>query len=247
MPCAKCIVKCEEPQCSIRCPKDMCLKENCPKCEIVCSPADCHTTCVAPTAECAPMCEEPECNWSCAKPTVCPRPKCELMCEKPACDYADELKAKEDQAKKDAENLNTPTGVLEFLKKLIAAGQPTTQPVTPPPQPTSMLELGASVSGPMDPCPPDAPCPEDRMLRMMEMADANSPNVRAEMRPSLIEVMDSARHKFKSGWSPKNPYCLCPGASIDRKPVGSQESSKPNSFILPTPPPTVGPLDKPQQ
>jgi len=87
--CAKCQVHCEQPECSVRCPKDMCEKDDCPKCETVCAPAECHTTCVAPEAACSPLCEETQCNWSCAKPTTCPRPKCELQCEKPACDIED--------------------------------------------------------------------------------------------------------------------------------------------------------------
>merc|ERR1719198_2939911 len=46
-PCAKCTIHCERPVCSVRCPKDMREKEGCPKCETVCSPAKCHTKCVA--------------------------------------------------------------------------------------------------------------------------------------------------------------------------------------------------------
>jgi len=67
----------------------MCEKDSCPKCETVCAPAQCHTTCIAPKAQCAPLCEETSCSWSCAKPTTCPRPKCELQCSKPACDVKD--------------------------------------------------------------------------------------------------------------------------------------------------------------
>jgi len=70
----------------------MCEKESCPKCETVCAPAQCHTTCIAPKANCAPLCEETSCSWSCAKPTTCPRPKCELQCSKPACDVKDKQK-----------------------------------------------------------------------------------------------------------------------------------------------------------
>jgi hypothetical protein len=29
--CAKCTVHCEQPECSVRCPKDMCEKDSCPK------------------------------------------------------------------------------------------------------------------------------------------------------------------------------------------------------------------------
>merc|ERR1711934_323497 len=61
--------------CSVRCPKDMCEEEGCPKCETVCSPAKCH-----------PVCEETKCDWKCKKPTTCPKPKCELQCEKPQCE-----------------------------------------------------------------------------------------------------------------------------------------------------------------
>jgi len=58
----------------------------CPKCETVCAPARCHTTCEAPKADCSPLCEETSCRWDCKKPTVCPRPKCELQCDKPVCE-----------------------------------------------------------------------------------------------------------------------------------------------------------------
>jgi len=87
--CPTCTVHCEQPECSVRCPKEMCEKDECPRCETVCAPAECKTSCVAPTANCAPLCEETNCQWSCAKPTSCPRPKCELQCEKPKCDVAD--------------------------------------------------------------------------------------------------------------------------------------------------------------
>mmetsp|Transcript_24654 Transcript_24654/g.43825 ORF Transcript_24654/g.43825 Transcript_24654/m.43825 type:complete len:204 (+) Transcript_24654:39-650(+) len=84
-PCAKCTIHCERPICSVRCPKDMCEMEGCPKCETVCSPAKCHTKCVAPEPKCNPVCEETKCDWKCKKPTTCPKPKCELQCEKPEC------------------------------------------------------------------------------------------------------------------------------------------------------------------
>jgi len=89
-PCAKCTVHCEKPQCTVRCPADMCEKDNCPQCETVCSPAVCHTTCVAPDPVCTPMCEETKCDWKCKKPINCERPKCELQCEKPKCATKDE-------------------------------------------------------------------------------------------------------------------------------------------------------------
>merc|ERR1712167_496139 len=79
-------IHCERPVCSVRCPKDMCEKEGCPKCETVCSPAKCHTKCVAPEPKCNPVCEETKCDWKCKKPTTCPKPKCELQCEKPQCE-----------------------------------------------------------------------------------------------------------------------------------------------------------------
>lgn len=84
--CAKCTVHCERPVCSVRCPKDMCEKESCPKCETVCSPAQCHTTCQAPEPVCSPVCEETRCDWKCRKPENCPKPKCQLQCQKPACE-----------------------------------------------------------------------------------------------------------------------------------------------------------------
>jgi hypothetical protein len=84
-PCAACKIHCDKPQCNIRCPKDVCESEDCPKCETVCAPAKCRTACTAPNAVCTPMCEETKCDWKCKKPTLCPRPKCELVCEKPAC------------------------------------------------------------------------------------------------------------------------------------------------------------------
>jgi len=77
---------CERPTCSIRCHKDLCEKEDCPKCETVCAPAQCHTTCSAPEPKCSPVCEELECNNKCIKPTNCAKPKCELQCEKSACE-----------------------------------------------------------------------------------------------------------------------------------------------------------------
>jgi len=64
----------------------MCEKDNCPKCETVCSPANCRTSCVAPDPVCTPMCEETKCDWKCKKPSTCPKPKCELQCERPACE-----------------------------------------------------------------------------------------------------------------------------------------------------------------
>jgi len=84
-PCAACKIHCDKPQCNVRCPKDMCEKQDCPKCETVCAPAKCRTACTAPNAVCTPMCEDTKCEWKCKKPTLCPRPKCELVCEKPAC------------------------------------------------------------------------------------------------------------------------------------------------------------------
>jgi len=84
-PCAACKIHCDKPQCNIRCPKDVCESDDCPKCETVCAPAKCRTACTAPNAVCTPMCEETKCDWKCKKPTLCPRPKCELVCEKPAC------------------------------------------------------------------------------------------------------------------------------------------------------------------
>jgi len=86
-PCAACKIHCDKPQCNVRCPKDLCESNDCPKCETVCAPAKCRTACSAPNAVCTPMCEETKCDWKCKKPTLCPRPKCELVCEKPACAY----------------------------------------------------------------------------------------------------------------------------------------------------------------
>jgi len=86
-PCAACKIHCDKPQCNVRCPKDLCESNDCPKCETVCAPAKCRTACTAPNAVCTPMCEETKCDWKCKKPTLCPRPKCELVCEKPACAY----------------------------------------------------------------------------------------------------------------------------------------------------------------
>lgn len=86
-PCAACKIHCDKPQCNIRCPKELCESNDCPKCETVCAPAKCRTACSAPKASCTPMCEETKCDWKCKKPTLCPRPKCELVCEKPACAY----------------------------------------------------------------------------------------------------------------------------------------------------------------
>jgi len=85
-PCADCTVHCERPACTVRCPKDMCEKNDCPQCETVCSPAKCHSECIAPEPICSPLCEETKCDWKCKKPTLCPKPKCELQCERPACD-----------------------------------------------------------------------------------------------------------------------------------------------------------------
>jgi hypothetical protein len=105
--CAKCKVHCEQPECSVRCPHGAMAcgqpfkvagtgnlegaltaeaAAGCPKCETVCAPARCHTTCEAPKADCSPVCEETSCRWDCKKPTVCPRPKCELQCDKPVCE-----------------------------------------------------------------------------------------------------------------------------------------------------------------
>jgi len=64
----------------------MCEAKDCPKCETVCSPANCRTSCIAPEPVCTPMCEQTKCDWKCKKPTTCPRPKCELQCDKPACE-----------------------------------------------------------------------------------------------------------------------------------------------------------------
>lgn len=66
--------------------EDLCEKKDCPKCETVCSPANCRTQCEAPNAVCTPMCEATKCDWKCKKPITCPKPKCELVCERPACD-----------------------------------------------------------------------------------------------------------------------------------------------------------------
>merc|ERR1719218_221354 len=83
--CAKCEVHCEEPVCSVRCPKQMCELEGCPECETVCRPAVCRTTCTAPEPNCSPLCEKTKCAWKCKTPTLCPKPKCQLTCEKPGC------------------------------------------------------------------------------------------------------------------------------------------------------------------
>ena len=80
-------MKCEKPRCSVRCPKNLCEKKDCPKCETVCAPAKCKTQCIAPKPKCTPLCEETKCDWKCKKPTTCPKPKCQLACEKPACEF----------------------------------------------------------------------------------------------------------------------------------------------------------------
>jgi hypothetical protein len=51
--------------------QDMCEKDNCPKCETVCQPAECHTKCVAPEPTCAPECEDVKCNWKVRSATPC--------------------------------------------------------------------------------------------------------------------------------------------------------------------------------
>jgi len=71
--CARCKVHCDKPKCNVRCPKDMCEKKDCPKCETVCSPANCRTSCVAPEPVCTPMCEETKCDWKCKKRRTCAR------------------------------------------------------------------------------------------------------------------------------------------------------------------------------
>merc|ERR1711916_77400 len=86
-PCAVCTVHCQKPVCTIRCPKHTCEKDSCPKCQSVCKPAQCHTTCKAPKPKCAPVCEALNCKNKCVKPTNCAKPKCELQCEKPACEH----------------------------------------------------------------------------------------------------------------------------------------------------------------
>jgi len=82
---AKCTANCDKPKCNVRCPKDLCSKEDCPKCETVCSPAVCRTACIAPEPKCTPLCQETKCDWKCKKPSLCPRPKCELVCDKASC------------------------------------------------------------------------------------------------------------------------------------------------------------------
>ena len=82
---AKCTTQCGVPQCEVRCPKDMCEGQTCPKCEIVCRPAECRSVCIPPDPVCTPMCEEAKCEWKCSRPVTCPRPKCELVCQASAC------------------------------------------------------------------------------------------------------------------------------------------------------------------
>ena len=92
LPCAKCVSHCKKPFCAIRCPKAMCEKNSCPKCETICNPAQCHTTCDTPPPQCAVVCEKTKCDWKCRKPDNCPKKKCKIKCEKPECEKEKEKK-----------------------------------------------------------------------------------------------------------------------------------------------------------
>merc|ERR1711981_903629 len=75
-------IKCEKPQCEVRCPVKHCEKGACPKCDTVCKDPQCHTECTNPTPKCESVCEEPLCDWKCHRPADCEKPKCALVCEK---------------------------------------------------------------------------------------------------------------------------------------------------------------------
>ena len=76
------MIKCNRPECEVRCPVKHCEKGRCPKCETVCRDPICHTECANPEPKCEAVCENPVCDWRCHRPSNCPKPKCALICEK---------------------------------------------------------------------------------------------------------------------------------------------------------------------
>lgn len=82
---ALCEVKCEQPQCEIKCPGVGCSDTECPECQAICTAPHCITVCEPPAPKCQVICKEPACDWKCYKPTDCPKPQCELICENPQC------------------------------------------------------------------------------------------------------------------------------------------------------------------
>ena len=63
--CSKCMIKCNRPECEVRCPVKHCEKGRCPKCETVCRDPICHTECANPEPKCEAVCENPVCDWRC--------------------------------------------------------------------------------------------------------------------------------------------------------------------------------------
>jgi hypothetical protein len=63
--CSKCLIKCNRPECEVRCPVKHCEKGRCPKCETVCRDPICHTECSNPEPKCEAVCENPVCDWRC--------------------------------------------------------------------------------------------------------------------------------------------------------------------------------------
>jgi len=129
--CARCKVHCDKPKCNVRCPKDMCEKHDCPKCETVCSPANCRTSCIAPEPVCTPMCEETKCDWKCKKPNLCPRPKCELVCDKPACEAKKPPKPKKRRCC-NCDAANVAASIEKANAKLVETAAKTTAAATTP-------------------------------------------------------------------------------------------------------------------
>lgn len=81
----KCEVKCEKPECGIKCPTRGCADGICNECMAVCNAPHCINICQPPVPQCGIVCDEPSCDWKCNKPNDCPQPTCELKCENPHC------------------------------------------------------------------------------------------------------------------------------------------------------------------
>jgi len=79
---SQCVMDCNQPQCSVLCPKHPCPFQNCPQCKSQCSDPMCRLKC--PQAQqCRNVCEQPSCEWDCKAPTECPAPQCRMVCESP--------------------------------------------------------------------------------------------------------------------------------------------------------------------
>lgn len=79
---SKCCFECDEPACSVECPKTACPNMGCASCQTTCSEPQCKLSC-EDNQKCWTECEQPQCEWECKAPEDCPKPECHMVCQKP--------------------------------------------------------------------------------------------------------------------------------------------------------------------